>query len=62
MTEVVLFTLNATVIYFVADWIIRLIESRRGEVLKHRQLVFFAIFLSLALTTFQILQTILQPA
>lgn len=61
MMEIVIFTLNAIVIYLVADWIVRLIESKRGEVLKHRQIVFFAIFLSLALTTFQLLQTILQP-
>jgi hypothetical protein len=60
MMEIVLFTLNAIVIYLVADWLVRLIETKRGEVLKQRQLVFFAIFLSLALITFNLLQTILQ--
>lgn len=60
MMEIVIFTLNAIVVYLVADWIVRLIETKRGEVLKQRQVVFFVIFLTLALTTFNLLQTILQ--
>ncbi|MDA0993254.1 MAG: hypothetical protein O3A13_06435 [Proteobacteria bacterium] len=60
--EILLFTLNAIVIYLVADWIIRLIEIKRGQVIKQRQLVFFIVFLSLALTSFQILQSAFQPA
>ena len=57
--EIVLFTLNAIVIYLVADWIVRMIETRRGEALKQRQVVFFVVFLVLALVTFQILQNLL---
>ena len=57
--EIVLFTLNAIVIYLVADWIVRMIEVKRGEVLKQRQIVFFVVFLVLALITFQILQNLL---
>ena len=60
MMEIVIFTLNAIVVYLVADWIVRLIETKRGEVLKQRQVVFFVIFLTLALVTFQALQTLLQ--
>lgn len=59
-TEILLFTLNAIVIYLVADWIIRMIEARRGEVLKNRQVVFFAIFLVLALVSFRVLRTLLS--
>lgn len=62
MMEILLFTLNAIVIYLVADWIIRLIEIKRGQAIKQRQLVFFIVFLSLALTSFQILQSVFQPA
>lgn len=62
MMEIVIFTLNAIVVYVVADWIVRLIETKRGEVLKQRQVVFFIIFLTLALTTFNLLQTILQSS
>jgi len=57
--QIVVFTLNAIVIYFLADWIVRMIETRRGEVLKQRQVVFFAVFLVLALTSFQLLQNLL---
>lgn len=62
MSELILFTLNAIVIYLLADWLVRMIEKRRGGVMKHRQVVFFAIFLVLALTSFQILQYLLAPS
>jgi hypothetical protein len=59
MIEILIFTLNAILIYFVADWIVRMIEARRGEVLKQRQIVFFAVFLVLALVTFRLLRILL---
>ena len=58
-TEILLFTLVAIVIYLVSDWIIRMIEARRSEVLKNRQVVFFAIFLVLALISFRMLRILL---
>ena len=60
MTELVIFTLNAIVIYLIADRIVRLIEQRRGEVLKQRQAVFFVIFLVLALVSFRLLRMLLS--
>ena len=60
MTEILIFTLNGIVIYLVADWAVRRIEEKRGAALKRRQIVFFAIFLSLALVTFQLLRSLLQ--
>ena len=59
MTEILVFTLNAVVIYFLADWIVRMIEVKRGEVLKHRQIVFFGVILVLALVTFRLLRELL---
>jgi hypothetical protein len=59
MSELVLFTLNAIVIYLVSDWLVRLIEKRRGVAFKQRQVVFFAIFLILALVSFRFLKTML---
>ncbi len=59
MTEVLLFTLNAVLIYLLADWIIRTMETRKGEVLKNRQVVFFVVFLALALVSFNLLRTLL---
>jgi len=60
--EILVFTLNAIVIYLLADWILRQIEARRGEVFKSRQAVFFAIILVLALVSFQALKSILAVA
>jgi len=59
LTEILLFTLVAIVIYLVSDWIIRMIESRRGKVLRNRQVVFFAVFLVLALVSFRVLRILL---
>lgn len=61
MSELVLFTLNAVVIYLVSDWVVKLIERRRGKALKQRQVVFFVVFLVLAMTSFQLLQRLLAP-
>ncbi len=62
MSDLILFSLNAIVIYLVSDWLVRLIERRRGSVLKQRQVVFFVIFLVLALVSFKVLQNVLAPA
>ena len=59
MSDLILFTLNAIVIYLLSDWLVRLIEKRRGEVLKQRQVIFFAIFLTLALSSFQLMKMVL---
>jgi predicted PurR-regulated permease PerM len=56
MTEILIFTLNAIVMYFLADWIVRIIEAKRGEVLKQRQAIFFVIILVLLLVSFQALK------
>ncbi|MDH5500166.1 MAG: hypothetical protein OEY72_03585 [Gammaproteobacteria bacterium] len=61
MMEVLVFTLNAIVIYLLADWIIREIEKRRGAVLKQRQAIFFVVFLVMALISFELLQSLLAP-
>ena len=57
--EILLFTLVAIVIYLVSDWIVRMIEARRGEALKQRQVIFFAVFLVLALVSFRALRILL---
>lgn len=61
MSDLIIFTLNAIVIYLLSDWIVRVIERRRGEVLKQRQVVFFVIFLVLAMTSFAFLRQLLGP-
>lgn len=60
MSELILFTLNAVLIYLISDRLLRLMERRRGAVLKQRQVVFFLIFLVLALVSFAALRTLLE--
>ena len=62
MMEIVIFTLNAVVVYLLADWIVRAIETKTGEALKRRQVVFFVVFLTLALVSFNLLRTLLSTA
>ena len=59
LIELLLFTLVAIVIYLVSDWIVRMIEARRGAALKQRQVIFFAVFLVLALVSFRALRILL---
>ena len=54
--QILVFTLNAIVVYLVVDSILRAVERRRGEVLKQRQVLFFVIFLALILATSAILK------
>lgn len=61
MSDLIIFTLNAIVIYLLSDWIVRTIESKKGEILKQRQVVFFVIFLVLALSSFALLRILLGP-
>ena len=49
MSDLILFSLNAILVYLLSDWILRLVERKRGAVIKQRQIVFFVIFLALAL-------------
>jgi len=56
--EILAFTATAIVIYLLADWILRAIEQKHGEVLKQRQAVFFVIILVLALISFRLLRLI----
>jgi surface polysaccharide O-acyltransferase-like enzyme len=58
MMEILVFTLNAIFVYLFSDWIIRTIEEKRGEVLKHRPVIFFVVFLILVLVSFQVLRII----
>ena len=54
--SIVYFTLVAIILYVVADWLLERIEVAAGKRLQHRSLIFFAILLSLALTSFSVIQ------
>ena len=57
--EILLFTLNAIIIYLLADWIIRTLEKKKGQALKNRQIIFFVVFLAMALISFNLLPMLL---
>jgi len=54
--EIVVFTANAVLIYLLADWIVKFVEKRRGEVLRNRRIIFFIVFLPLILISFELLK------
>lgn len=58
--DIVLFTLNGIIVYLLADWLLRQIETRRGAAIKNRQLVFFVIFLPLIMLSFQLMRVFLS--
>lgn len=53
------YTLAGIVLYLAADWILNRIEARRGRRFENRTLIFFAILLVLAVTSFQLIQRFL---
>jgi hypothetical protein len=57
----VYYTLAGIVLYVAADWILNRIEIYRGTRLEYRSLIFFAILLTLALVSFQLIQMFLVP-
>jgi hypothetical protein len=59
MIQLILFTIVAITLYFLSDAILRWIESRRGETLKYRQIIFFALLLSSTLLSFSAIRAIL---
>ena len=50
--EVVYFTLAAIVIYLFSDWLLNRVETAVGKRFKQRSLIFFAIMITLSLTSF----------
>lgn len=54
--EAIYYTLAAVALYFASDWILQRVEEFYGRRFEHRSAVFFAIILTLALTTFSIIR------
>ena len=59
MTEVIIYTVSAIALYFLADAVLNLLETMHGEPVPYRNIVFFAIILGLTLMLFQIIKLIL---
>jgi hypothetical protein len=54
--SIVYFTLVAIALYAFADWLLVRIEIAAGKRLEYRSLVFFVILLTLALSSFSLIQ------
>jgi hypothetical protein len=54
--SVVYFTIVAIILYVAADWLLERVEIAAGRRLEYRSLIFFAILLTLALTSFSLIQ------
>jgi hypothetical protein len=54
--EMLYFTLTAIILYLAADWMLDRIEVAAGRRLKYRNLVFFAILLAMAVTSFALIR------
>ena len=55
MMSIVYFTLVAAILYLFSDWVLQRVEAAAGRRFEHRSLLFFAILLTLALTSFTLL-------
>ena len=54
--EMLYFTLAAIALYVGADWILNRIEAAIGRRLEYRSIIFFAILLVMALTSFALIR------
>lgn len=54
--ELLYFTLSAILLYLAADWILDRIERAAGKRFEYRNLIFFAILLVMALTSFTLIR------
>lgn len=59
--DLVYFTLIAIGLYFGSDALLDWIERKRGARFENRQVVFFAIIMTLALLTFWLVRTFSGP-
>lgn len=58
--EILYFTAVGIGLYFISDWLLDRIEQARGTRFEHRSLVFFFIFLPLALASFGLMRQLMQ--
>jgi len=56
--QFVYFTITAVLLYVFSDWLLRKIETKRGEPLPNRSLVFFVIILVLAVGSFKLIEVL----
>jgi hypothetical protein len=56
--EIIYFTLTAVILYVAADWILKRMETAAGKRFEKRSLIFFAILMTMAVTSFALVRTL----
>ncbi len=60
--QYVYYTIAAIVLYFLSDWILVMIENKRGKQFEQqRSLVFLVIIMVLAVGTFKAIELLVNP-
>jgi hypothetical protein len=54
--EILIFTLVGVALYFGTEWVLAAVERTRGEPVPYRQVIFFLIFMVLALVVFPLMR------
>jgi hypothetical protein len=54
--EIFYFTVTAILLYLAADWILKRIELAAGKRFEKRSLIFFAILMTMAATSFYLIR------
>ena len=54
--EIFYFTLTAILLYLAADWILKRMELATGKRFEKRSLIFFAILMTMAVTSFYLIR------
>ena len=56
--EIIYFTLAAILLYLAADWILRRMETAAGKRFEKRSLIFFALLVTMAVTSFALIRNL----
>ncbi|MBT8435792.1 MAG: hypothetical protein KJP11_00340 [Gammaproteobacteria bacterium] len=60
--QYIYYTIAAIVLYFLSDWILVMIEKKRGKQFEQqRSLVFLVIIMVLAVSTFKAIELLVNP-
>ena len=57
--EIVAYTVAGIILYFFSDWVLNMLEKVHGEPLPQRNLVFFVLILTLSLSSFGLIRTLM---
>jgi hypothetical protein len=57
--EIIAFTVVGIGLYFFSDWALNMLEKVHGQPLPQRNIIFFVLIMTLALSSFSIIRTLM---